>query len=45
MARHTHRKKSQDAASSMEDAITDIVYTSGVETLCVCTEETAEFYA
>ncbi len=41
---HT-QKKSQDAATSMEDAITDDVHTSGVETLCVCTEEPAEFYA
>jgi hypothetical protein len=41
---HT-QEKYQDAATSMEDAITDTVHTSGVESLCVCTEEPAEFYA
>jgi hypothetical protein len=32
---HT-QEKSQDAATSMEDAITDTVHTSGVKTSCVC---------
>ncbi len=29
----------------MEDTIKDTVHTSGVEILCICTEEPAEFYA
>ncbi len=32
---HTHRKKSQGAVTSMEDAITNTVHTSGIETSCV----------
>ncbi len=43
---HT-QEKSKDAGTSMEDAITDTVHTSGVETLLYVyvTEEPAEFYA
>jgi hypothetical protein len=45
---HTRtQEKSQVAATSLEDAITNTVHTSGVETSCLCTatEEPAEFHA
>ncbi len=41
---HT-QKKSQDAATFMEDAVADTVHTSGVRPSVFVTKESAEFHA